>query len=93
MKAVVTDYTFGNLDIEKKILEEHNISLSGFQCRSEGEVAQAAADADYVITQFAPVRAEAIAPSVRGNFHARSKRIVSQQGIRPRVNASIMAIV
>lgn len=61
MKAVVTDYTFGNLDIEKKILEEHSISLSGFQCRSEGEVAQAAADADYVITQFAPVRAEAIA--------------------------------
>lgn len=60
MKAVVTDYTFGNLDIEKAILEPQGITVTGVQSRNEEEVSKAVSDADYVITQFAPVRGSAI---------------------------------
>jgi D-3-phosphoglycerate dehydrogenase len=59
-KVVVTDHTFGELDIEKKILEPLGCTIAAAQCRTVDEVMQCAADADFVITQFAPVTGRAI---------------------------------
>jgi D-3-phosphoglycerate dehydrogenase len=59
-KVVVTDYTFPDLSVEKKILQEAGAEVVGAQARTWEEVAQIAADADAVITQFAPVNAQAI---------------------------------
>ena len=69
--VVVTDYTFPNLEIEQSIL-----SASGFELRSgnnkEIPALQAlAAEADAVITQFAPVNAEVIGAMQRAKVIVR----------------------
>jgi D-3-phosphoglycerate dehydrogenase len=61
MKVVVTDYTFESLDIERNILAPLGCELIGAQCKSGVEVIAAVADADCVITQFAPIDAKVIA--------------------------------
>jgi D-3-phosphoglycerate dehydrogenase len=73
-KVVVTDYTFSDLDTEKQILEPLGCTVSGVQCRSEDDVIQHTADADYVITQFAPVTGRAIQAM-------RKARIIVRYGI------------
>ncbi len=59
-KVIVTDYGFSELDIEKAALAPLDVILEGAQCRTVEQVAAVAADADVVITQFAPVREAAI---------------------------------
>jgi D-3-phosphoglycerate dehydrogenase len=59
--VVVTDYGFtDNLAVERAALEPLGVTLIGVQCRTQEEVAEAVKDADFVITQFAPVTALAI---------------------------------
>ena len=60
LKVAVTDYTFDNLDIEKKILEPLGCEIIGRQCRTEEELIDLTTDADCVITQFAPITASVI---------------------------------
>jgi len=60
-KVVVTDYGFSDLNLEKEALAPLDVVLEGVQCRTVEQVAAAVADADVVITQFAPVREAAIA--------------------------------
>ena len=60
VKVAVTDYTFGELDVERTTLEPLGCTIVADQCRTEREVAALVRDADYVLTQFAPVSAEAI---------------------------------
>jgi D-3-phosphoglycerate dehydrogenase len=60
-KVLVTDYTFDDLSIEAAILEPLGCKLAGYKCRDAAELAALAADADYVLTQFAPVNARVIA--------------------------------
>jgi len=60
VKVAVTDYTFGELDVERTTLEPLGCTIVADQCRTEREVAALVRDADYVLTQFAPVGAEAI---------------------------------
>ena len=60
-RVVVTDYTFESLDVEAAILEPLGCQVEGAQCRTAAQVAELVADADYVITQFAPVTHQAIA--------------------------------
>ena len=61
-KVVVTDYTFDALDIETEILKPLGYEVVGWkEKRSPTELATLVADADAVITQFAPVNAEVIA--------------------------------
>ncbi len=60
MKVVVTDYTFPNLDLEAEVLRPLGVELVGGQAKSSAQVAELAADADAVITQFARVDAAAI---------------------------------
>jgi D-3-phosphoglycerate dehydrogenase len=60
-KVVVTDYGFSDLNVEREVLAPLGVNLEGAQCKTVEEVAAVVADADAVITQFAPVRALAIA--------------------------------
>ena len=61
-KVVVTDYAFNDLQIEKTLLEAEGLEVVG-QKKFEGEekLIELVKDADYVITQFAPVNANVIA--------------------------------
>lgn len=60
-RVAVTDYTFPSLDIEAEILEPLGLSVAGAQCRKPAELIEFLPDADYILTQFAPMNAEVIA--------------------------------
>ena len=61
MKIVITDYSFPNLDVEEGILKPLGYELVAWkEKRSATELTQLVADADAVITQFAPVNAAVI---------------------------------
>ena len=70
-KVVVTDYTFPTLDIEKAILEPTRCEFIAAQCKTPAELIPLLADADYVITQFAPLNAAVIATLNRARVIAR----------------------
>jgi D-3-phosphoglycerate dehydrogenase len=60
--VAVTDYSFPALDVESGILEPLGCEIvAPKQIAAPAELAALVADADYVITQFAPVTAEVIA--------------------------------
>lgn len=59
-KAVVTDFTFPDLQLEQQILEAADCEVVGRQCKTEQELIQLCADADAVITQFARVNSKVI---------------------------------
>lgn len=59
-KVVITDYTFGNLDVEQAILGPAGCQVAWGQCRTPEALIELTHDADAVITQFAPVTAEVI---------------------------------
>jgi D-3-phosphoglycerate dehydrogenase / 2-oxoglutarate reductase len=57
----VTDYTFrDDLAVEKAILEPLGCTVVGAQCRTEQDVVALVRDADFVLTQFAPITAPSI---------------------------------
>jgi D-3-phosphoglycerate dehydrogenase len=58
--VVVTDYSFPDLEVETAILEPLGCTVIGAQCRTVEQVVAAVRDADFVLTQFAPITAEAI---------------------------------
>src|SRR2546421_11732781 len=59
--VVVTDYTFrDDLAVEKAILEPLGCTVVGAQCRTEQDVVALVRDADFVLTQFAPITAPSI---------------------------------
>src|SRR5262249_22569126 len=70
-KVLIADYDFGNVDIERKILESAGLEVVAAQCKSEEEVAAFGRDADGVITQYAPVGARAISAFERCRVIAR----------------------
>jgi D-3-phosphoglycerate dehydrogenase len=59
-KVSITDYTFPDLSVEEGILKPLGATIVGSQAKTPEAVAEAVADADAVITQFAPVNAKAI---------------------------------
>lgn len=59
-KVAITDYTFPSLDIETGILQPLGCEVIGRQCKTPAELIESVADADHVITQFAPVNAAVI---------------------------------
>lgn len=71
LKAVVTDYDYGNLDIERAILEPEGIEVVGLQVKSEDELLEAAADCDAIMNQYARVGARTIAAMTRCKVIAR----------------------
>lgn len=61
MKIAITDYSFPSLDIEEGILRPLGFEIDAWkEKRSAAELATLVADADAVITQFAPVNADVI---------------------------------
>jgi len=55
-RAIVTDYTFPDLEIERELLVAAGCSLSDYQAKSIEALLPVVADADLVLTQFAPLR-------------------------------------
>lgn len=60
-KVVVTDYSFPALEVEEAILEPLGVELVGQKCKTPEELIALVADADCVITQFAPLKAPVVA--------------------------------
>ena len=60
-KIVVTDYSFDKLDVEESILLPLGVELVGQNCKTPEELIALVADADCVITQFAPLKAPVVA--------------------------------
>jgi D-3-phosphoglycerate dehydrogenase len=72
MKIAITDYSFPDLDIEERILTPlgHEI-IAWKEKRTAVELPQFVANADAVITQFAPVNADVIASMRRAKVIVR----------------------
>jgi D-3-phosphoglycerate dehydrogenase len=70
-RVVIADYDFGDVSIERGILEPAGFELVPAQCKTEDEVIDAARDADAVVTQYARVGARAIAAFTRCKVIAR----------------------
>lgn len=60
LKFAITDYTFDALDIETAILQPAGAQIVSGHCKSADELIPLVADADAVITQFAPLTAEVV---------------------------------
>ncbi len=59
-QVVVLDYDFGDVDIERSIVESAGFDLVAAQCKSEDEVIEVARDAYGVLCQYVRVGARAI---------------------------------
>src|SRR5262252_9546832 len=70
-RVLVTDFDFGNVDIERAIIEGAGFEVIPGQCKSEDEVIAVGRDADGVICQYAKVGARAIAAFTRCRVIAR----------------------
>jgi D-3-phosphoglycerate dehydrogenase len=70
-KVLVTDFTFDRLDVEEAILRPLGAEIDARQCRTEADLLDAVAEADYVLTQFAPVTARVIAAMPRARLIVR----------------------
>lgn len=60
MKIVITDCGFANIAPETAIIAEAGIELASAQCKTPDDVIRAAADADGIIVQWAPITAAVI---------------------------------
>jgi D-3-phosphoglycerate dehydrogenase len=70
-RVVVADYDFGDVDVERGIVEAAGFELVGAQCKTEDEVIEVAREADGLLTQYARVGARAIAALSRCRVIAR----------------------
>lgn len=71
MRVVVTDHAFPDLDIEREIVTRAGAELVAAQTKDPAALARAVADADAVITQFAPVNADVVAAMERARVIVR----------------------
>jgi len=60
-KVVISDYDFGDIAVERSILEPAGIDVVGIQAKSEEDLIPEARDCDAVINQYARVGAATIA--------------------------------
>ncbi|MEV4567737.1 C-terminal binding protein [Nonomuraea sp. NPDC049419] len=68
---MIADFDFGDVDIERPIIEGAGFELLAAQCKSEDEVIERGRDADGVLTQYARVGASAIDAFTRCRVIAR----------------------
>jgi D-3-phosphoglycerate dehydrogenase len=54
-KFVITDFQFPNVETERSIIENAGGQLAAFHCKTELDVVEAAADADVLLVQWAPI--------------------------------------
>ena len=69
--VVIADYDYGDVDIERAVIEGAGLRLTAAQARTEDEVIDVARDADAIIAQYATVGAKAIAALTRCQVIAR----------------------
>jgi D-3-phosphoglycerate dehydrogenase len=69
--VVIADYDYGDVDIERAIVESAGFTLVAAQCKNEDDVVDVARDADAVVTQYARVGAAAVAAFTRCKVIAR----------------------
>src|SRR5262245_66027899 len=69
--VVITDYDYGDVDIERAIIEDAGFRLIAADCKTEDDVIETARDADAVIAQYATVGARAINAFTRCRVIAR----------------------
>lgn len=60
-KVVITDFDYGDNDIERTILEPIGAEVVGLQAKSEGDLLDEARDCDAIMNQYARVGAKTIA--------------------------------
>jgi len=60
LKVVVADHDYGEVDIERSIVEGAGMELLALQCKSEDDLIVQARDADAVLNQYVRVGARAI---------------------------------
>jgi D-3-phosphoglycerate dehydrogenase / 2-oxoglutarate reductase len=58
--VVITDYNFGEIAIEKRILEPLGCAVTGGQYKTPEDLIARAGDADYILTQFSRINADVI---------------------------------
>jgi D-3-phosphoglycerate dehydrogenase / 2-oxoglutarate reductase len=63
--VVIADYDYGDVNIERAIIENAGLRLVAAQCKTEDDVIAAARDADAIIAQYATVGAKAISALTR----------------------------
>jgi D-3-phosphoglycerate dehydrogenase / 2-oxoglutarate reductase len=68
---LIADSDFGDVEIERNIIEGAGFALSDAQCKSEDEVIERGRDADGVLTQYARIGANAIDAFTRCQVVAR----------------------
>ena len=71
MKVIITDYSFSSLEIETAILEPAGVEVLGGQAKTSETLIPLVANADAVITQFAPITADVIAAMSRARVIVR----------------------
>ncbi len=59
-KVYITDQDFGNIDIEKEILEPINAQVIGLNCKDGKNIIKRAKDADALIVQYANINQKTI---------------------------------
>lgn len=69
--VVIADYDFGDVTIERSIIERAGLALTAAQCKTEDEVIDVARDADAIIAQYATIGARAIGALTRCQVIAR----------------------
>jgi D-3-phosphoglycerate dehydrogenase / 2-oxoglutarate reductase len=60
-KVVIADYDYGDVDIERAIVEQAGLELIAAHCKTEDEVIEVAHDAAAVVAQYATISAHVIA--------------------------------
>ncbi len=70
-KVVITDFDYGDLDVERSILEAAGARVVGLQAKSEADLFEEARDCDAIMNQYARVGAETIARMERCRVIAR----------------------
>ena len=68
---IIADYDFGDVSIERAIIEGAGFELVAAQCKSEDEVIEHGRDADGILAQYAPIGARAIDAFTRCRVIAR----------------------
>lgn len=69
--VLIADYDFGDVDIERGIIEQADLQVAVAQCKSEDDVIEHGREADGVLTQYTPVRERAISAFTRCRVIAR----------------------
>jgi D-3-phosphoglycerate dehydrogenase / 2-oxoglutarate reductase len=69
--VVIADYDYGDVNIERAIVEKAGLRLVAAHCKTEDDVIDAARDSDAIMAQYATVGARAIGELTRCQVIAR----------------------